>query len=559
MQIRHSRGKVRREHPAAWVFLFLGVASLLFSGIAYGAFSLSDGFADGVVEKLEASAEKPTETPPPVQQVALTLSPAATFFDQMKAFAPEGYPLPSAQMEGTASSPLDWTCGISVSPTAALGVELDLQNGATAVVQAFGAGQSAVALDSYKRSVANCARRDGSGGISSRSSAIDGTQGFVAYTVTNDVRRTANVWVRGDVIITVSSPDINVTNDLAAKYDGAVLNALTATTCAAVDVTPEDSTRSPYYDLNTYTGWQRGREVVLGDAVPTLTPGTLSTTTEVVGSGDRLGMLAPGAAKPSETPIVAPKPVSLPKAPEAPIEPAGLPAAVPLPGAAPAAPAAAPLSTVIPERVRDEVGPGCGWAWTGQAPPVYDDSVEKQRADAEQVTAQENLRAGYAAYLSGRAGYLDAYMSYASAVTSYSQYVEQVNAVAAQWDYINTERAKYRRALDNYYAAIAAREKFFVDRQAAQGAYDALVQQCAAQDATRGTVVPEPTPAPTPTPVPTPAPTPTVEPTAPPEPEEPKLQCPPSRPGILDQKEPAEPTPPAKPDVPLPASWTDIP
>jgi hypothetical protein len=49
--------------------------------------------------------------------------------------------------------------------------------------------------------------------------------------------------------------------------------------------------------------------------------------------------------------------------------------------------------------------------------------------------------------------------------------------------------------------------------------------------------------APSPSPSPTPAP----------------LVCPPVKPSIISQEIPSIPSPPMKPNVPLPASWTDVP
>lgn len=525
------------------------------------------------------------ETKPEIPYVSLdATSPAVAVIEGVTNYIPPtlaGYPN-TGTGSGTPEAPFSWVCPLDTGNTAPSVANMrnfaaGKENWVTMVVHAYPAGQGTAVEQRIEESVRACADRDGDGRRTSISAPVPATEGFEGSFYAGGQRYYAAVWNQSDVLMSVTGTDLGQVRQAALEYNDYLMSVL-APVCVSLELPVSDSTRSPYVDANAYTGWQRGREVTLNPDAPGLAPGYLPKDQPVSGRSVPRGnvppsmAVAPDAAVPGAPLDVAV--VTLPKQPLEPFTPASLPAAVEHPGAAPQAPPVPATSTTVPERVRDEDGPGCGWDFTGQKAPVYDDTAEKQRADGLAAEAHAKLVAERIAYQNARSVYLVAYADYAYRVQKYNEYAGQVAAVAAAWDDLNQKRAVYRAALDAYYRDLDNYENFFDRKAQAQVDYEAALQRCVDQDKRREQYEKdletwekameewearqrERTPA---TPGPTPMPTPTANDPAPVKPVfEETETCPPTRPAILDQREPVQPTPPAKPDVPLPSSWTDVP
>lgn len=491
--------------------------------------------------------------------LAASASPAADFITAMEEYVPEGHKI-IAVKNGTANSLVSWICpNLSINPHPVLGTQVELSNGVTVTVSAFGAGQSAKARVSYRDGLRNCTGRNGSAGLISGSApmAVGDYNGFSF--ASGGV--STNVWLHSDVMVTVSARDRNVVRNMSVAYRNKINSELEASTCLDARVTRDDANRSPYYGADNYTGWERGREVALEDAEPGITAGVYAPGAPFDGSGKRLGAYAH-----QEGPTGLLERPDAPAKPESPLPagvPANLPNAVPQPDTQITSVKSRPEpTTTVPERVEDPEGPGCGWAWTGQKAPIFDASEEKARADEAARKEVQRMREEYGEYQASVVANHNTTLQYNREADEYNAYVESYDTVAEQWEDINRKRSEYRERLDQYWEDMEAYENFEADLEEAQTAYDEDVQECRDNPTVteERLVTPEPAPAPTPQPSdgggesPTPTPTPEVE-----EVEVPNPECPADRPEILDQQAPSVPTPPTKPDVPLPSSWTDVP
>jgi hypothetical protein len=198
------------------------------------------------------------------------------------------------------------------------------------------------------------------------------------------------------------------------------------------------------------------------------------------------------------------------------------------------------LTTTAPVRVQDEQGPGCGWSFTGQPVPKFDATAAATKGAADAQTAADALVVNAAAYTAGVPAYRVAYTRYLADVVVFQSYAQAVDTVAAAWEIIRVDQAKYQDAMVLYNAALAARDAFLAQQTAAKTAYDTALALC-----TSG--APNPTPPPTAAP---PAPAPTTAPTGP---TPPALVCPPVVAPIITQTAPTPPQPPTTPPDPRPS------
>lgn len=342
------------------------------------------------------------------------------------------------------------------------------------------------------------------------------------------------LWRRGDVVMAASVAShgrpgsVSTFSPVFTQYD-AVLDTALDGVCEDESSTVADGFRSPYLNRKKFTG---------------------NTTTT------RVSRPEPAATEPVTTasPVPVPAPsvpvpvlVSLPVAPYPPITdgPKVLPSPVSSP-TLPTAPVSPRAFAAVERRVDDPTGPGCGWKFTGQVPPVFDEEAALNEFDEAVDVAEHRLSGAWARWLRAKVSYYVAYAEYAKGAATYDTYATAVLAAQAAWDVVADARAEYESALSVYDAAVQAREQWHLDRAAAREEYEQAKRDCATS-----------TPSPSPT-LPTGSPTTTPTPTPSSAPEGPAaravLVCPPVRPAILDE---VEPTVPASP-VPAPEAQLPV-
>ncbi|KQP62858.1 hypothetical protein [Nocardioides sp. Leaf285] len=360
-----------------------------------------------------------------------------------------------------------------------------------------------------------------------------------------DSSRTATLtWRRGDVVMTVAVEESGTPGD-PGEYASAittldqVLAEALATTCFDPDAPVEAARRSPYLDRDAYRG--------LFTEVPVRARTPRARSAEAT----YLGAVVPLDSAPVALPAVG----DLPSAPlPAPTRaPAFLPAPIPQP-VAPVAPVAPTLVADVGRQVQDPSGPGCGWAFTGQSAPTFDQQRADTAFNASVAQTTQTLNRRWAAWQRSKTVFYAAWADYLDLVGPWVRYVEQVAEVRAAWAVVEQARSRYYAAYADWETAVAARVAFLDERDTARMTYRAEREACRTEPH-------EPVDPPTPDPPQDPSvdpssPTdPAEQPPAPDEPDtesgpsgptapQPTLLCPPTRPGILDEQPPAVPARP---------------
>lgn len=537
------------------------------------AIPFRDGLASEITDVLIVEEEVKEDTSNRAIFASQT-TPAYDFIVDFANFTPEGYKEPQVQLNGTASTFATWICSnIKLDPAPMLGARSDTNKNLAVITHTYGAGQASKVIREYESGAQNCRDRDGNGGLYQSSPIGVNATGFTMTVSTRSGPTTyVSVWTRGDVIVAVSSPSIADLRSVTPEYDEYLLGALKDTQCLATEVASEDYVRSPYYKAENYRGWERGRDVSIPGGTFPVYAGALSQETALTDTGPRIGVLDADMLTPDDkvkildldtftTTPLAPIPDGVPAVlPKSPKGLDGNPSNL-LKKSSPSKPT---LTGTIPERVVDPDGPGCGWLWSGQLSPEWDDTEEKNRVDALVAGKQDELSSNYSNWLIDYRKWYMKYLEDSVYIAAWNEYAEEANSVTEQWREVNSIRADYRTKLDAYWRNINAREIFIENQNTAQEEYDNYILMCEAREqeklealeAERNEVT---TPGVSPTPSPTPSPSPSPTPTPSHKPESELDPCPPERPEILDEAIPEEPTPPTKPSIPLPDAWDDIP
>ena len=486
-----------------------------------------------------AAGATPAQTVSVAQVAARTgKTPAEVVIDQVLANTPTlpSGARPATAFQGVPSTPMDVVCGPRKGPgpvtakgrgwTVATGSQVgNFRAGYTVTMSAYGAGQGAVAFTALQAQVnAHCANRNGTAYIVT--SAGVGTDAATAWVNRSGSTTTVFLWRRGDLIAMVAATGPGVPMNMVKEYDARMAAAL-AGVCAATDSVVADGSRNPYAGKALFTGLTTPRPV-----------------------GLPAGVSAPAPAPVVDAPVVVPV-VTLPTPPAAPYWPDTLPAPVVSPTAP--APLTYPATTTsIPVRVPDSQGPGCGWVFTGQPVPHFDQTTADQDANTRAVTAAGELAATAAAYTDALPAYQVQYAQYVKDLAAFGVYAKAVDTVAAAWDTIRSGQTQYADALALYTTAVTARDAFLTAQAAATTVYNTALAGCAAGSAVVTPVpviqpaplfpnpITSPDPVPSPTPTPTPSPTSTV------------VVCPPVPAPIMTQPVPAVPVAPTPPPDPRP-------
>lgn len=449
---------------------------------------------------------------------------------------------PTAQPPGT-------TDPGTTAPEAGTGVGAVPVREVTVTAFAYPAGAGALVVDDAQVTALGCPDATVTG------SPLLGVNAVSVSTVETSVA----IWRRGDVVMMGSVTDRGRAGDLSAAagvfdtFDKALDRALDGV-CVNETAGVDEALRSPYVSGEEFVGKATSEVVRRGPlgvpasvgAVPA--PDTVEVDVPAPALDVTILGTLPVAPVPAITkgPAVLPEPVAVPTYPSAPIRPA--------------------RKTRVPHRLPDQVGPGCGWAFTAQTAPRFDQADADRDFAAAVATAQDDLVDAWAAWLSAKNAYFVAYATYTDDVSTYAAYVAEVTKTLAAWDVVETARAEYAAALAAYEAQVSARAAFRDARVLARLDYRAAQDACRNRpdDTAPAPVDPTGPPATDPTTGPStgPTPVPGTDPTATPTstnptatPSEPVLVCPPLRPEVLSQDPPVVgPSPTPAPAAQLPPS-----
>lgn len=485
----------------------LTVVALSFAGIS-------------VLPRSEAAPAPSPSPTPSLSRVALVSTPAQQVIQTtLTADIGPGWRAAS-DLSWTGGTPFDSSCGRPAVDAALAATRVfDIPGRQVVVtVSAYTAGAGAVALKGWNDVIAAC-----SGAVVSASAtATPGAEALVAGLAAADSRPAAAVlfWRRGDVVASVTTVGTSPTGlaEGAARVDGALLAPMSGR-CVNISSALADAGRSPW----VATGFQGGAFTGLTTAVPVhVTPLPLPTAPAGVAG-------VPSTYVPTPVPSV-----SFPVRPADPVYPADLPTPMATPET-PVRPSPAPSVTTYPSRLDDTVGPGCGWAFTGQVKPPFNEGQEAVLAQTRAQQALADLALRQQDWQTATLDYWEAVPLYQQQVQAFAAYASAVQQVALAWDTISAQRAAYDAALAAYNTAVEARTQFFLDLASAQAAYDAATAACQTL----------PTDSASPSDTASPSSSPSASPTS-------TDGCPPVIPPILLETPPAVPLPPTTPPDPRP-------
>lgn len=497
---------------------------------------------------------KPYEAPVVVEPVSLEWSTTPAY-EAIVSTLNVPYPewVARGPIEQLAPSALPASCvGGLLGPSGSMSRTFDTPaGGAEVTLTAYSAGLGAGAYDALIAAV------DGCGAAKSSSAVALGTQSTMLTTQPAGVATSTLAWRRGDLVAFVSLAGDPA--GVATMVDTELNNFITPI-CVDQSSVPASSVRNPWVERAAFTGLLENREVAIPEpALPALPVAATPTPVPTTPGADPVDPTSPVPVDPNAptpvvvTPIPAPElplaEVTRPRKPTYPVWPL-LPTALSAP-TMPKLPTAPTLASVIAVTVQDVNGPGCGWAFAGTFPPIFDEKAAADKEAADRAAATLVLEADVDRWESEVLGYWNAYATYSDQVRAFNAYAAEVANTKLAWDVIAAQWAIYNRDLQAYQVTVTARDKFLANQAAAQSQFDADTLACQA-------------PVPVPTPEPTPTPTPTSDPSADPTPpveevEPPVIVAPtpppcPTRPAILDEQAPALGTAPTPPPDPRPVS-----
>ena len=290
--------------------------------------------------------------------------------------------------------------------------------GAGVSVWVYGAGQAGAALAALRQQLSGCAPAP-----AIADGPVGGADGFTASRSTDGMSVQWIVWQRGDVLLSVSYSALTT----SATAPASMLQALdAAATAALTPVCPQlrpdiaDARRNPASpDYQPYTH----PVTVTVTAAPAITPAPAPAVTPLP---EPAAQPHPELAPPLLPPASAyldtnhdgfaetPPPLTSALHGPAPVfaDPAQFtaPPAAAIPAtAAPTEPNAAPASATVAVPDADATGPGCGWSFTGQAPPAVDVATITQTRQKTLTQILVQLTAGQAQYAADERAWADAY------------------------------------------------------------------------------------------------------------------------------------------------------
>lgn len=430
-------------------------------------------------------------------------------------------------------------------PTSLLTTQTASGDNVSTKIQVYGAGQAITQYKEYIKLLSKCVKGND-----------------------QNIQNIGNVFVydnnfiltMGDSIISVTAPDNARRDELQNFYQDQLSQSLLASGCVTLNIPENSATRSFYYNKDTYTGLletQTLNNQVNVDNVPVMTSVNMNAVSEP-------NAKEPEAPLPADFPVISEK-VNQPTLPKAVEDETG-------------------FSKDASYQIMDPIGPGCGWAWSSQEAPVFNETSLKNKENETLDNVQVDVNNQAQMYVDQKVAWAEQTADIAPAVDSWNKYVINVNSVHDKWNWLNSERAKIKNSWMSY---VEEHDDWFTfdDRKAkATNDYSTKLQQCLdAQTALQnwenqwgalyeqqqsGTVNPTPTTSPSPNADPsvTPDPnTPTEAPTTSAPSPSPNVSIPPRPAGcstlpakdsIIEQEKPAEPQAPLIPQgVTIPSSW----
>lgn len=338
------------------------------------------------------------------------------------------------------------TCAeISNVPSSVIAAFTGNSDVVTVVAQVYGAGQATDNFYDYKKKLSNCMGKENVKDFKTdNGSAFVYDSGFMI--------------TMGDTIIGgFDIKDEKVRDKTLEFYAKEMASSLRSSQCRDISAVQGNNVRSPFYGEELYKGLIENQTMKTRIPVEDIPEPT---------SYDLNSILMPDMQQPE-----APIPSDYPKIPSKTVDKPELPKRG-------EARKAEFFDEVASYNIPDEIGPGCGWEWSGQKSLVYDKKSMKSTEEREKRQVQSDVDSAAKQYVHDQTEWATKIAALSPSIDSWNNYSTKVNKVHDRWNYLETEREKIKPDWESF---VKSYEDWYTfdDRQKwASAAYDNELQQC---------------------------------------------------------------------------------
>lgn len=478
----------------ALVSLLLIGAIALSGFLIYRAWNMYKGIMNTKIDNSPYSAKYQAKT-----------FPGITFMDDTLRDAPEGITDWNLTDDPSLIKMLPEDCRSVSGSNALLAQKQANGDGYSAAIQVYGAGQARVQYENLKKSITSCFPN-----AKITDESVDYDKG--------------RLMTYGDSIVSIiASGDLKT--KLVDTLQKKTIDNLTITNCVALNESVDDAKRSFYYDRNSFVGYMKTETVK--QAVTLLEPSAPQILTGSSSMSQAMSTVykdpkAQAVATPQD-PLPSGMTTSLPTAPS-----------IPSINEIPSKPA---TEKTITYQVADLDGPGCGWKWSGQAVPKFQEQTLEKSHKVLVSNAKTEIKNNAQQYNQQVIDWSKQTALALAFTTKWDDYTNKTNTIYASWNDLNNKRNELRPLWYSYITSLKQWASWDQRRSNATNQWSNDIQNCITDENTNDANNPS-------------SPTRSDD--------EIKAYCENkvTKPSILSETRPNRPTKPTIPDgVTLPNSW----
>ncbi|SDQ92426.1 hypothetical protein [Arthrobacter crystallopoietes] len=404
--------------------------------------------------------------------------PAEKVLSAALAEPPKGW-RPSGTLQRSASQPVPYSCAVNdTAPSVALSRLFSVDGDRVQVVTAaYTAGLGAEVMRQQVEEARSCAGSAVAINESKVGGKDPGVEAHRVFTYKGSSAAQVVSFRRGDVLaFLVGAPDAPLSR-IARQLDDHLAAGL-KDVCVDQKSVAADASRSPWSAAGYKPYMVKDKVAVRDVPLPTVPAGSGIEAVPLPGPKIKVEYVQPAADPYYAVWPPMPKQMDVPEPPKSPAK-------------------AAVTETSIRILAEDKQGPGCGWAFTGMSPMVFDAKAAEQTNAERRREASQKLTAGTQQWQQSVLDYWTAYDKYGQAADDYKDYAKEVRKVNKAWAAIGAEWDAYWVSYAAYESALGVRAQFFRDQENAEWSYLNALAQCEA-DNRRAAEQPKPKPKPEP-------------------------------------------------------------